>query len=202
VIDARTSFACRFCSPCPFAVLHYAVTRIRVASWYARRRTSGVSWRSSQRQSSTSSIRRSNLRSTALIAMRTVRRRLTEGLNQPPRKHTYTSSAVVSPTSLMSLARRGSRTYRARALLSARIATLNIRLHSLAQLLQQEGPLKSHLHNRTVEAHSSGSGFFVGGFDFIQAALELDAFSIVGFFDAGGEWCAGCALGGYCLKAY
>ena len=107
---------------------------------------------------------------------------------------------VVSPTSLMSLARRGSRTYRARALLSTRVAALDIRLHSLAQLLQQESPLESHLHDRAVEAHSSGSGFFVGGFDFVQAALELDAFSVVGFFDAGSERCAGCTLSGYCLK--
>ena len=107
---------------------------------------------------------------------------------------------IVSPTSIVPFARRGSRTYRARALLSARIATLDIRLHSLAQLLQQERPLQPHLHDRTVEAHSSGSGFFVGGFDFVQAALELDAFSVVGFFDARSEWCAGCALSGHCLK--
>ena len=106
---------------------------------------------------------------------------------------------VVSPTSLMSLARRGSRTYRARALLSTRVATLDIWLHSLAQLLQQERPLKPHLHDRAVEAHSSGSGFFVGGFDFVQTALELDAFSVVGLFDAGSERCAGSALRGYCL---
>lgn len=110
------------------------------------------------------------------------------------------SGTVVSPTSLISFARRGSRTYRARALLSARIAALNIRLHSLAQLLQKERPLQSHLHDRAVEAHSSGSGFFVGGFDFVQAALKLDAFSVVGFFDAGSERCAGCTLSGYCLK--
>ena len=100
----------------------------------------------------------------------------------------------------MSLARQGSRTYRARALLSARIAALDIRLHSLAQLLQQERSLQSHLHDRAVEAHSSGSGFFVGGFDFVQAALELNAFSVVGLFDARSERRAGCALRGYYLK--
>lgn len=198
---ARPSFACRSCSPCPFAILQYAMTRIRVAPLYARRRTSRVSWRSSQKQSNTPSIRRSNLRTTALVAMRTVRRRLTDGLGQPLcMVRIHPPAPVVSPTSLMSLARRGLRTYRARALLSARVATLDIWLHSLAQLLQQERSLQPHLHDRAVEAHSSGSGFFVGGFDFIQAALELDAFSVVGFFDAGSERRAGCALSGYYLN--
>ena len=99
------------------------------------------------------------------------------------------------------LARRGSRTYRARALLSARVAALDIRLHSLAQLLQQECSLQPHLHNCAVEADPSYSGLLVRGFDFVQTALKLDAFSVVGFFDAGSERCAGCALCGYCSRA-
>jgi hypothetical protein len=105
--------------------------------------------------------------------------------------------AALSPC----LTRRGSRTYRARALLSARVAALDIRLHSLAQLLQQECSLQPHLHDRAVEADPSYSGFLVRGFDFVQTALKLDAFSVVGFFDAGSERCAGCALCGYCSRA-
>ena len=127
--------------------------------------------------------------------MRTVRRRLTDGLGQPLcMVRIHPPAPVVSPTSLMSLARRGSRTYRARALLSTRVATLDIWLHSLAQLFQQESPLQSHLHDRAVEAQPPNPGFLVRGFDFVQAALELNAFAVVCFFDAGGERRACCAF--------
>jgi hypothetical protein len=60
----------------------------------------------------------------------------------------------------------GSRTYRAHAFLAARLAALDIRLHSLAQLFQQESAFQPHLHDRAVKAYSSDPGLFVGGFDF------------------------------------
>jgi hypothetical protein len=93
-------------------------------------------------------------------------------------------------------------TYRAHALLSARLAALDVGFHSLAQLFQQEGPLQSHLHDRAVEAHPPNPGFLVGGFDFVQAALELDAFAVVCFFDTGGERCACCAFAWDCEMAH
>jgi hypothetical protein len=68
-------------------------------------------------------------------------------------------------------------------------------------LFKQEGPFQSHLHDRAVEAHPSDPGFFVGGFDFVQAALELDAFAVVCFFDAGGERRACCAFAWDCGMA-
>jgi hypothetical protein len=60
----------------------------------------------------------------------------------------------------------GSRTYRAHAFLAASLAALDIRLHSLAQLFQQESAFQPHFHDRAVKAYSSDPGFFVGGFDF------------------------------------
>lgn len=89
-------------------------------------------------------------------------------------------------------------TYRAHALLSTRFAALDVGLHPLTQLFQQEGTLQSHLHDRAVEAQPPNPGFLVRGFDFVQAALELNAFAVVCFFDAGGERRACCAFSGNC----
>lgn len=89
-------------------------------------------------------------------------------------------------------------TYRADALVAAGLTTLDVRLHALAKLLEQEGALQPHLHDRAVEAHAPDARFFVRGFDFVQTALELDTFAVVGLFDAGCERCAGGTFGGDC----
>jgi hypothetical protein len=126
------------------------------------------------------------------VTVRAVARRLRYGLDQLP---FFTLRVPFNP-----LARR--LTYRAYTLLSARLTALDVGLHSLAQLFQQEGPLQSHFHDRAVEAHPSNPGFLVRGLNFVQAALELDAFAVVCFFDAGGERGACCAFSWDCVMAH
>jgi len=56
-------------------------------------------------------------------------------------------------------------------------------------LLEQEGALEPHLQHGAVEARASLSGAVVGFFDVVQPPFQLDAFSVVGFFDGRREGC-------------
>lgn len=62
------------------------------------------------------------------------------------------------------------------------LSTIGSVLESLCELFKQESAFKAHFHDCSVETGFALTGGIVGFFDVVQAALELDALSVVGFF--------------------
>ena len=61
-------------------------------------------------------------------------------------------------------------------------------LQALCELLEQESAFEAHLHDCSVQAGFALASGIVGFFDVVEAALELDALSVVGLFYRGREW--------------
>jgi len=55
-------------------------------------------------------------------------------------------------------------------------------LQAGCELLEQESAFEAHLHDCSVQAGFALAGGIVGFFDVVEAALELDALSVVGLF--------------------
>lgn len=69
-------------------------------------------------------------------------------------------------------------------------------MEALGELLEQESAFEAHLHDCSVQAGFALAGGIVGLFDVVEAALELDALSVVGLFYRGRERCVlGCFCG-------
>jgi len=70
-------------------------------------------------------------------------------------------------------------------------------LQARCELFEQESAFEAHLHDCSVQAGFALTSGIVGFFDVVEAALELDALSVVGLFYRGREWCVlGCFCGG------
>jgi hypothetical protein len=55
-------------------------------------------------------------------------------------------------------------------------------LQAFCQLLEEKGAFEAHLHDGPVETGFALAGGVVGFFDFVESALQLDAFAVVGLF--------------------
>jgi len=56
-------------------------------------------------------------------------------------------------------------------------------------LLEEEGAFETHLHDCSVQTGFALASGIVGFFDVVQAALQLDALSVVGLFYRRRERC-------------
>ena len=77
-------------------------------------------------------------------------------------------------------------TYRPRRAF-ALVAVIDVVLHPLRELLQQECSLKSEFHDGALDASLARAYDIVAVFDLVDAPLELDAFAVIGSFDRGRE---------------
>lgn len=74
--------------------------------------------------------------------------------------------------------------YCGHAFISTMFAAVYVGLHSLAQVIQQKGALESHFHDGSIQSHSLDLRLIVRRLDLVQPTLKLDAFAVVGLFDA------------------
>jgi len=162
---------------------------VRIISIRAHRHTVGSLhyWRLVDKRIRRRRSRPRASRSTPLIAVRAVGRRL--------RFVSTLSPCLETPSSFVGQVKGKGASYRRHALLPAPLAAVDVVLHTFAELFEEEGALEAHFHYCAVEAEAARTGFLVGGLDFVEAAFELDAFAVVGFFCAGGERCVGCGRG-------
>jgi hypothetical protein len=65
----------------------------------------------------------------------------------------------------------------------ALVAVIDIVLHSLRNLLEQEGSLKPQFHDGSLDTSLACTNDIVAIFDLIDAPLQLDALAVVGSFD-------------------
>ncbi len=86
----------------------------------------------------------------------------------------------------------GRRAHHCRSLVPASHATVDVDIHPLAQLLQEEGTLEAHLHDSSVKSDALDLRFIIGGLHLVETALELDAFAVIGLLDARGQGRALC----------
>lgn len=79
-------------------------------------------------------------------------------------------------------------------LVAAALGLVNVDVHALAEFVEEEGAFEAHFHDGAVEADAFEFCFVVGGFDFVDAALELDAFAVVRLLHARRQRSLGCSL--------
>ena len=65
----------------------------------------------------------------------------------------------------------------------ALVAVIDIVLHSLRNLLKQEGSLKPQFHDGSLDTSLARADDIVAVFDLVDAPLQLDALAVVGSFD-------------------
>jgi hypothetical protein len=88
------------------------------------------------------------------------------------------TSTPLTPQRL--IRRRGRRT-------ATPVAVVDVVFHVFVQLLKEKGALEAHLLDAAVEAQDALARAVVAVFDVGDAAAQVDAFSVVGGFDRGGE---------------